>query len=175
VLLSGLPRAEPSRLAWLKRTPIAVVSGRINQNWRSEASFTIRPRLLIARRAGTCPLLCPCELHRMQLSYRVCARSNLARISAVERSRFRRGRSRGESGFSQLHIVKRILRVCLGLDLRVHGGRSRSASLASEAPVSGFVPPWAWRRCRFLYLYPSRVRFCAGCAERSAAPRSREA
>jgi hypothetical protein len=55
VLLSGLPRAEPSRLAWLKRTPIAVVSGRINQNWRSEASFTIHP--CAARWAGTCPLL----------------------------------------------------------------------------------------------------------------------
>ena len=41
VLLSGLPRAEPSRLAWLRRIPIAVVSGRINQNWRSEASITI--------------------------------------------------------------------------------------------------------------------------------------
>ena len=32
VLLSSLPRAEPSRLAWLKRTPIAVAAGRINQN-----------------------------------------------------------------------------------------------------------------------------------------------
>ena len=32
VLLSSLPRAEPSRLAWLKRNPIAVAAGRINQN-----------------------------------------------------------------------------------------------------------------------------------------------
>jgi hypothetical protein len=33
VLLSSLPRAEPSRLAWLKRNPIAVAAGRINQNF----------------------------------------------------------------------------------------------------------------------------------------------
>lgn len=32
MLLSSLPRAEPSRLAWLKRNPIAVAAGRINQN-----------------------------------------------------------------------------------------------------------------------------------------------
>jgi hypothetical protein len=32
VLLSSPPRAEPSRLAWIKRTPIAVASGRINQS-----------------------------------------------------------------------------------------------------------------------------------------------
>ena len=50
VLLSGLPRAEPSRLAWLKRIPIAVVSGRINQNWRSEASFTIHPCSVLEHR-----------------------------------------------------------------------------------------------------------------------------
>ena len=32
MLLSRLPRAEPSRLAWLSRIPIAVTSGRINRN-----------------------------------------------------------------------------------------------------------------------------------------------
>ncbi len=31
VLLSSAPRAYPSRLAWLKRTPIAVPAGRINR------------------------------------------------------------------------------------------------------------------------------------------------
>lgn len=35
VLLSSPPRAEPSRLTWLNRIPIAVASGRINRNlWR---------------------------------------------------------------------------------------------------------------------------------------------
>ena len=32
MLLSRQPRAEPSRLAWLSRIPIAVTSGRINRN-----------------------------------------------------------------------------------------------------------------------------------------------
>ena len=32
MLLSRQPRAEPSRLAWLNRIPIAVASGRINRN-----------------------------------------------------------------------------------------------------------------------------------------------
>ena len=32
VLLSSMPRAEPSRLACLKRIPIAVIAGRINRN-----------------------------------------------------------------------------------------------------------------------------------------------
>lgn len=33
VLLSSMPRAEPSRLAWLSQTLIAMASGRINQNY----------------------------------------------------------------------------------------------------------------------------------------------
>ena len=32
MLLSSMPRSCTSRLAWLNRTPIAVASGRINQN-----------------------------------------------------------------------------------------------------------------------------------------------
>ena len=32
MLLSSTPRSETSRLAWLSQTPIAVASGRINQN-----------------------------------------------------------------------------------------------------------------------------------------------
>ncbi|MDI3502949.1 MAG: hypothetical protein PWR09_1075 [Archaeoglobi archaeon] len=51
VLLSRAPRAEPSRLAWLSRTPIAVASGRINQGllgskrnwWVSTTSQIHRP------------------------------------------------------------------------------------------------------------------------------------
>ena len=33
MLLSSMPRSCTSRLAWLNRTPIAVASGRINQNY----------------------------------------------------------------------------------------------------------------------------------------------
>ena len=33
MLLSSMPRAEPSRLAWLSQTLIAMASGRINQNY----------------------------------------------------------------------------------------------------------------------------------------------
>ena len=48
MLLSSLPRAEPSRLAWLKRTPIAVAAGRINQNlpWRARRGLQGHTHLL---------------------------------------------------------------------------------------------------------------------------------
>ena len=39
MLLSGAPRAEPSRLAWLSRIPRAVTAGRINRNWQMELPF----------------------------------------------------------------------------------------------------------------------------------------
>ena len=103
MLLSGLPRAEPSRLAWLKRTPIAVVSGRINQNWRSEASFTIHLRTCAQGGNLSAPMSLQCFSRCARAAIRVCARSNLARISAV-RGHVSGAPKRGESGFSQLHM-----------------------------------------------------------------------
>jgi hypothetical protein len=119
VLLSSAPRAYPSRLAWLKRTPIAVPAGRINRIVHTILKELYRSKRNSGRRYML--LLCNDELYRY----------SLANLVSSERSLPVAG-----EGFSGLHAPSGHLWRCLGRD-RIMDPRLAVAAPPTASPEGG--------------------------------------